>query len=109
MKLIIVIVHKRDEIKVSDALLQSGHKFTITASTGGFLRDGNVTMLIGAKEDQVDEIIDLVKNYASEREHFVTQPPQEVVGMGTSLMNPVKVSVGGAVVFVVDVERFERV
>ncbi len=54
MKLVIAIVHERDKHKVSDALLQAGHKFTIVASTGGFLRDGNVTFLVGTEDENVD-------------------------------------------------------
>ena len=55
MKLVIAIVHERDKHKVSDALLEAGHKFTIIASTGGFLRDGNVTFLVGTEGENVDQ------------------------------------------------------
>ena len=46
MKLIIAIAHERDKHKLGDALLQSGLTFTKLGSTGGFLRQGNVTVLI---------------------------------------------------------------
>ena len=109
MKLIIAIVHERDTHKVSDALLQAGHKFTNIATTGGFLRDGNSTLLIGSDDELVDEIIDIINACCSTREQFVNQPPPDALGTGGIMMNPVKVKVGGAIVFVVDVERFERV
>lgn len=109
MKLIIAIIHERDRQKAGDALLQAGHKFTVVASTGGFLRDGNTTLLIGAPSEQVDEIIEIVGGCCSTREQFVNQPPPDALGAGGMLMNPVKVSLGGAIMFVVDVERFERV
>ncbi len=109
MKLIIAIVHERDRQKVSDALLQGGHKFTVVASTGGFLRDGNTTLLIGAPNEQVDEVIGIIGGCCSTREQFVNQPPPDALGAGGMLLNPVKVSVGGAIMFVVDVERVERV
>lgn len=109
MKLIIAIVHERDRQKVSDALLQAGYKFTKIATTGGFLRDGNSTLLIGADDDKVDEIISLLDNCCHSREQFVSQPPIDTLAAGEMLMNPVKVTVGGAIIFVVNVERFERI
>ena len=48
MKLIVAVLHDRDQKRASEALLRAGHKFTKIASTGGFLREGNVTLLIGA-------------------------------------------------------------
>lgn len=109
MKLVIAIVHERDKHKVSDALLQAGHKFTIVASTGGFLRDGNVTFLIGAHEEAVDDVIGIVREWCSAREQYVAQPMPDTMGPGNAVINPVKVSVGGAIIFVVDVEKYERV
>jgi uncharacterized protein YaaQ len=109
LKLVIAIVHERDKQKIGDSLLQAGLQFTVIATTGGFLRDGNSTMLIGAPQERVDEIMELIRSCCSIREQFVAQPPLDMVGTGGMLMNPIKVSVGGAIVFVVDVERFERV
>ena len=109
MKLIIAIIHERDKQRVSDALLQAGHKFTNIATTGGFLRDGNCTLLVGADDEQVDDVISVLRECCSTREQYVNQPPIDALGAGGMLMNPIKVSVGGAIIFVVDVERFERV
>jgi len=109
MKLIIAIIHERDKQRVSDALLQAGHKFTNIATTGGFLRDGNCTLLVGADDAQVDDVISVLRECCSTREQYVNQPPIDALGAGGMLMNPIKVSVGGAIIFVVDVERFERV
>jgi len=109
LKLIIAIVHERDKQKVSEALLQVGQQFTIIATTGGFLRDGNISMLVGTDDDRVDEVMGLIRNCCSTREQYVAQPPLDMVGAGGMLMNPIKVSVGGAIVFVVNVEHFERV
>ena len=109
MKLIIAIVHERDKQRVNDALLQAGQKFTVVASTGGFLRDGNTTMLIGSDEGKVEDVLGVLRGCCSTREQFVTQPAPDILGAGGGMMNPVKVSVGGAIVFVVDVEKFERV
>ncbi|MDO8682944.1 MAG: cyclic-di-AMP receptor [Armatimonadota bacterium] len=109
MKLVITIVHERDRNKVSEALLQAGHKFTKIATTGGFLRDGNVTLLVGVEDDSLEEVLNIIRDSCKSREQFVSLPPPDVMPAGTFIPNPVKVCVGGAVTFVMDVERFERV
>ncbi len=109
MKLIVAIVHARDKQKVCDSLLTAGHKFTEIATTGGFMRDGNVTLLIGAKKEQVDDVIDVIRNCCPAREQYVAQPPIDIMGAAGGMMSPIKVSVGGAIIFVVNVEKFERV
>ena len=109
MKLVIAIVHERDKHKVSDALLQAGHQFTIIASTGGFLRDGNVTFLVGTKVENVDQVIEIVRQWCSSREQYVTQPMPDAIAPTGAAISPIKVTVGGAIIFVVDVEKYERV
>lgn len=109
MKLITTIIHGRDKEKVCDSLLKAGQQFTVIATTGGFLREGNVTLLIGAEDKAVDDIIDTIKGCCSTREEFITTPPYDVIGPGAGLINPVNVCVGGAIIFVVDVEKFIRV
>jgi uncharacterized protein YaaQ len=109
VKLIIAIVHERDRQKASDALLQAGHKFTVVASTGGFLRDGNTTLLIGVPTEQVDEVTGIIGGCCRTREQFVNQPPPDALGAGGMMLNPIKVDVGGAIMFVMDVEKVERV
>ena len=108
MKLIIAVVQDKDRRKVTDALLEEGYKFTNIASTGGFLREGNVTFLIGVQESQVDKAIELVGRHSKTREQFVNVFPPTIEPIGTCVPSPVKVLVGGATVFVVNVDRFEK-
>jgi len=108
MKLIIAVVQDKDRRKVTDALLEEGYKFTNIASTGGFLREGNVTFLIGVQESQVDNAIELVGRHSKTREQFVNVFPPTIEPIGTCVPSPVKVLVGGATVFVVNVDRFEK-
>lgn len=109
MKLLITIIHERDRTRVGDALLTAGYKFTRISTTGGFLRDGNATLLIGVEDEDVETVMGLIRDSCKTREQYVSLPPPDVMPAGTFIPNPVKVSVGGAVVFVIDVERFERV
>lgn len=109
MKLVIAVVQDKDRRKVTDALLEAGHKFTNVASTGGFLREGNVTFLIGIQDDQVNAVIDLIAQHSQTREQFVNVFPPTIEPIGTCMPSPVKVTVGGAVIFVVNIEKYKAV
>lgn len=62
MKLVLAIVRDRDDANVISRLVAQGHRVTRVASTGGFLRRGNVTLLIGAEADQVPDVIDTIRS-----------------------------------------------
>ncbi len=108
MKLVITVVHDRDKNRITETLLRNGHQFTKIGSTGGFLREGNVTLLIGVDDKSVEKVIQLIRESCRTREQFVNVLPPDAAPVGLSLPSPVKVQVGGAICFVMDVERFER-
>lgn len=111
MKLIIAIAHERDKHKLADALLQNGFPFTKLGSTGGFLRQGNVTVLIGVEDDQVANTMGILRDACGTTEQFVNVPGEAVSGtaaIGAFPPHPVPVKAGGAVAFVVSVESFSR-
>ena len=62
MKLIIAILSDEDSEVVSQALISNGFRVTRIASTGGFLRRGSTTMMIGLDDDRVDQAIEVVRN-----------------------------------------------
>jgi uncharacterized protein YaaQ len=111
MKLIIAIAHERDKNKLTEALLSNGLTFTRLGSTGGFLRQGNVTLLIGVEDDEVERVVELLREAGGSTEQFVNVPGEAAVltaAAGAFPPNPVAVKAGGAVVFVVNVEGFHR-
>ena len=108
MKLAVCIVHNRDRNKLTDEMVKAGFKFTIIGSTGGFLREGNSTMLIGVDDSQVDELKSLVQSNCEAREQIVNVMPFEAAPPGAFIPSPVKVPVGGAVVFFLDVDEYVR-
>ena len=108
MKLVITIIHDRDKNRISEVLLKSNFKFTKLASTGGFLREGNVTFLIGVEQRRVDELMNLISDNCKTRDQYANFIPPDAGAIGVFMPSPVKVQVGGAVVFVIDVERLER-
>ncbi|HEY3414796.1 MAG TPA: cyclic-di-AMP receptor [Armatimonadota bacterium] len=108
MKLILAIVHDRDRHKLSDRLVKEGFRFTQLASTGGFLREGNTTFMIGVDDEQVDAALHVVDDCSRTREQFVNLLPPDAGAAGALIANPVSVRVGGAVAFVLPVDRFEQ-
>lgn len=108
MKLTVCIVHNRDKGRLTDELVKAGFKFTVIGSTGGFLREGNTTMLIGVDDDQVSILTDLIQSNCQTREQVVNVMPFESGPPGAYLASPVKVPVGGAVLFVLPVAEFHR-
>lgn len=108
MKLAICIVHNRDKGRVTDELVKAGFKFTIIGSTGGFLREGNTTFLIGVEEAELVSLQKVLSENSQSREQLVNVMPYEAAPPGAFIPNPVKVPVGGAVMFVMNVEQFHR-
>ena len=108
MKSIIAIVHGDDAGALTDALREKNYPSTLISSTGGFLREGNATLLIGVADGQVDAVLAIVKENCKTRTQFVNPMPPVMEPGELYMPQPVEVQVGGAVVFVLDVERFER-
>ena len=104
MKLIFAVVNGDDSQAVSKALTKNGFFATKLASTGGFLSAGNTTFMICTDNEKVIEII---SQKSHKRKQFV--PSASSYGVGAYTAFPVEVSVGGATIFVTDVERFEKV
>ena len=108
MKLVIAVVQDKDSSRLSNALIKEGFRATKLASTGGFLRAGNTTFMIGIEDDRVQEVMVVIKANCKVREQLVT-PVSPMGGTADSYIPfPVEVQVGGAAVFVMPVERFEH-
>ncbi|GAX88696.1 cyclic-di-AMP receptor [Effusibacillus lacus] len=106
MRLIIAVVQDKDSVKLSDRLVKAGIRATKLASTGGFLKSGNSTFMIGIEKERVDEVLDLIRQSCRAREQLVN--PMSPMGnqIDSYVPFPVSVQVGGATVFVLDVEKY---
>ena len=94
MKLIFAVVHDDDTNKAVRHLNEKRYRVTKLSSTGGFLRKGNTTLMIGVEDEQVE----------------VTTPyPQGDLSMISYSYIPITVEVGGATVFVLNVEQFKKI
>ena len=108
MKLVISVVNNEDAHPLVDALTERGLRATLVSTTGGFLRQGNATVLIGTVDQSVDQVLGIIQANCHKRTTYVSAFPMSAISEGSYASAPVQVEVGGATVFVVDVERFER-
>jgi uncharacterized protein YaaQ len=109
MRLIFAIVHDEDGRKVMDELSKNNYSVTKLCSTGGFLRSGNTTLLVGAEKEKVDEVIQIIESKSKSRKQTINSSVTPNGMGGMFIPYPVEVVVGGATIFVLNVERFEKV
>lgn len=109
MKLIIAIVRDDDGTKLLHSLNKEGYSVTKVSTTGGFLKAGNMTLLIGVDDDHVDNVVDILRAKCEKRKQVVVSPAPVGNMSGLYSSYPVEIDVGGATIFVVDVERFEKI
>lgn len=107
MKMLIAILNADDASAVIQNLMKEGYSVTRLSTTGGFLRAGNVTILIGVKDDRVQAVIDIIGKYSKSRKQVI--PTTSEAGINFYPSMPVEVTVGGATIFVLNIERFEKV
>lgn len=109
MKLIVAVVQDKDSIKLIEALMIKGFRSTKLASTGGFLKEGNTTLLIGVDTDKVPDVLEIIRKTCKSREQLVT--PLTPVGgpVDSYVPYPIEVIVGGATVFVLNIEQYEKI
>ena len=107
MKLVVAVVQDYDVDRLLRRVTEAGLRATRVASTGGFLRSGNTTVLLGVPDDDVARCLDLLGEACGARVERATPelgpdlPELYATGMA-------EVTVGGAVAFVASIERYER-
>ena len=104
MKLIFAIVSNDDSNNVISALMKNNYSATKLSSTGGFLRAGNATIITGVDDEKVSEVIEIIGSESKRRTEMVPTTASYDAGRFASF--PVEVTVGGATVFVINVEQF---
>lgn len=107
MKLIIAIVANEDAADTVTALVESKFYVTKLATTGGFLKAGNTTLIVGTEIENVEKALKIIEDNCKKRQHEV--PIMETSMVGIHNTQTVRVPIGGATVFVVDVEQFMKI
>ena len=108
MKMILGILNSDDASTVVRALNDAGYSVTRLSTTGGFLRAGNTTLLVGVEDDRFQEAMDLIEKVCKSRKQIATSPSPVAGTSGVYAPYPIEVVVGGATVFVLDVEQFVK-
>ncbi len=107
MKLIIAIVQDLDAPMLIEGLMEGGFRVTKLATTGGFLRSGNTTLLMGVDDEKVQEALNLIEKHCQKRKAMTPIVPADIES-GQLQPLTMEIEIGGASVFVVDVEDFVR-
>ncbi len=109
MKLIIAIVQDEDASHLIADLMEEGFGVTKLATTGGFLRAGNTTLLVGVDDDKCDACMNLIERVCKSRKQIATSPVTMGGATGMYAPYPIEVTVGGATVFVLSVDQFAKI
>lgn len=108
MKLILAIVQDKDANTLSNNLIDANVQATKLSSTGGFLKAGNTTFIIGIEDDRVDDVLKIIKETSHAREQFMAPPVNIDVTGDSAISYPIEVQIGGATVFVLPVDQFHH-
>lgn len=106
MKLVIGIVQNQDSRRLSDEFVEKSIPATKLSSTGGFLRAGNTTFLIGIEENRVEDVLKIIRQNCSTRTQTMVSPPAYDFSLEPELAFPIDVEVGGATIFVLPIDQF---
>lgn len=108
VKMVIAVVHDHDAADLLEALTAAGFQTTKMASTGGFLREGNTTFMIGSDEEHVDEVLEIIKENCESRKKTVAPMSPVANSLEGYYSFPMDIKIGGATVFIIDVEQFVK-
>lgn len=109
MKLIIAVVQDDYADDLVDVITDAGYGVTKLATTGGFLKSGNTTLMIGVQKEEVDNVTSIIKDICKRRNQIVTTPSTVTGSTGIYVPYTLEVEVGGATIFVVDVDEFIKI
>lgn len=104
MKLVIGIINSDDANDLLAEITKASFQATKLSTSGGFLKLGNVTVLVGVEDERVDEVVEIFRSCCSRRTQMIpTTPPY--MGEGFVSAAPVQVTIGGATLFIIDVDK----
>ena len=111
MKLVLAIVQDDDAIDLIEELTDKDYRVTKLATTGGFLKSGNTTLMIGVEEKEVKNLINVIEDVCKRRKEMVPTSTPNTIGTNSGMYvpYPIEVEGGGATIFVLDVDQFDKV
>jgi uncharacterized protein YaaQ len=108
VKLIFAVVQAQDVDGCADALTAAGFVCTRFSTQGGFLDSSNCTLMTGVDDEQVDEVLEILRRRAKRRVELLDATLPLVGALTPVMAPPVDVEVGGATVLVVPLDRLEK-
>jgi len=108
MKLVSPNIQEEDWKKVREIFIEHNLSLTFFKSKGGFLEEASITLMTVVEDDKFEEVLSILRENCKEREKMII-PPLPSVELLRTVPMPVKIKVGGAVVFAVDVSYFEKI
>ena len=96
MKLIMAIVQDKDSNRLANEFIDANIRATKLSSTGGFLKAGNSTFIIGLEDERVQDALELIKKTCQSRKQYVSTPMSLDISLDGQVPYPVEVEVGGA-------------
>jgi len=109
VKLVLAVVHDEDAGSLVDALTDKEYRVTRLHSSGGFLKQSNASVMVGVEENQIDEVLGIIRETCHARSQYINPMPPIMEPGEFYMPYPVEVTFGGATVFVLDVARYERI
>jgi uncharacterized protein YaaQ len=109
MKLVLAVIHDEDAHHLMEKLTQKGFMATKLASTGGFLKTGNTTLFIGVPKEDVEAVLEIIKDICKTcKKMSMINPPISNIP-DNMISYPIEVTVGGATIFVVDIDQYLKI
>jgi uncharacterized protein YaaQ len=103
------VINDEDAFHVMDELAEKGYSATKLASTGGFLRSGNTTLICGVESERVNGLLEIIEKKCRARKQITSISAGHINVSESYVPLPVEVTVGGATIFVLNVEEFKKV
>ena len=109
MKLVIAIVQDEDAGRLVSALMKEGYGVTKLATTGGFLRAGNTTLLTGVEDKKLEHCLEIVESLCKSRKQIINSNIGAFdASLSAAAHSNIEIMIGGATVFVLNIEEFEK-
>jgi len=108
MKMVLAVVQDKDANRLANKFTDSDIRATKLTSSGGFLKEGNSTFIIGIEEERVAEVLQIIQEITHMRKQYLSPPISMDFSLNGASVYPIEVEVGGATVFVLPVENFFR-
>lgn len=107
--MVMAVVGNEDSSTLLDRLVRRGFSATVTSSRGGFYHLGNTTIFCGVNDGDVEDVLGVIRESCPSRVQYVTPLPPAMEPGEMHMPSPVQKHVGGATIFVFNIDHFEKV